>query len=876
MKKNKTRKELLLEVETLKAQLAEAVDILRAIRSGEVDALVVSGNKGEQVFTLAGAEQPYRIIIEEMREGAVMLAANDSILYCNSGFASMLKMPLERLMGTGIVHYIAPADESVFRELLRQGRKRSSRGEIVLLARDGTCIPTNLSLNTLQLDDTQYVYLVATDLTEQKRIQGELRRTRDEFEKRVKERTAELVKANVAFQAKITERKQMEEELGESEKRYSSLFENMMDGFAYCKMLFDDDGSPADFVYLEVNGAFGWLTGLENVVGKKVTEVIPGIKESNPELFEIYGRVALTGQPEIFEIDLKQLGVWLSISVYSPEREYFVAVFDIITERKRAEEALRKAYEALEARVLERTAELKEVNTSLQVEIAQHKRAEQRISEQAALLDKAHDAIAVRDLEHRLIYWNNGAQRLYGWTTKEALGKNADELLYKGKNPRLIEAENFVMWKGEWTGELGQITKEGNKIIVQSRWTLVRDSEDKPKSILIINTDITDIKNLEKQLLQSQKMESIGTLAGGIAHDLNNMLTPMMLSVQILKEKFKDEQSQKLLTILEKNSRRGADMIKQVLLFSRGFEGERTPIQVKQLIFEIETIAKETFPENIEIRTDIQQDLFTTSGDFTQLHQVLVNLCINARDAMPNGGILGICAENVFIDEKQKRKLTEAKVGSYVAIAVSDTGIGIPEKILERIFEPFFTTKVFGKGTGLGLSIAHAIVKSHGGFIKVYSEPGKGTTFRVYLPATLAEIQQRERQQPELFIGQKELVLVVEDDDSILEVSVLTLEEYGYNVLAANDGADAVALYAQNKDLIKVVLIDMMMPGMDGHTAIKAIQKINPGVKIIAVSGLEQKDERSQSADIGVYAFLPKPYTAEKLLKIIHEVLCGK
>jgi PAS domain S-box-containing protein len=506
------------------------------------------------------------------------------------------------------------------------------------------------------------------------------------------------------------------------------------------------------------------------------------------------------------------------------------------------------------------------------MDLTEHKQSEKKIRDQATLLDKAHDAIAVRDLEHRLIYWNNGAQRLYGWTEKEALGKNADELLYMGKNSKLIEAEKIVIWKGEWTGELKQITKNGKEIIVHSRWTLVHDREDKPKSILIINTDITELKNLEAQLLRGQKMESIGTLAGGIAHDLNNMLTPMMLSVQMLKEKFKDEQSQKLLTILEKNAKRGADLIKQVLLFSRGVEGERMPLAVKQLVFDIEKITKETFPGNIEIRTDVHKDLFTTSGDATQLHQVLINLCLNARDAMLHGGILSISAKNFVIDEKHKRRLTETKVGSYVVIEVCDTGIGIPEKILERIFEPFFTTKVFGKGTGLGLSIAHAIVKSHGGFINVYSEPGKGTTFKVYLPATLAEIEKKEEDQPELFIGHDELVLVAEDEDSIREVIVLTLEENGYKVLAAKNGEDAVALYAQNKDLIKVVLMDMM----DGHAGIKAIRKINPAVKIIAVSGLAKKDELSQIAEIRVNAFISKPYTAEKLLKTIHEVLCGK
>lgn len=361
--------------------------------------------------------------------------------------------------------------------------------------------------------------------------------------------------------------------------------------------------------------------------------------------------------------------------------------------------------------------------------------SEMKLREQAELLDKARDAIAVQDLEHRLIYWNKGAQRIYGCTEEDALGKNADELLYKEESPALIEAKKSVIEKGEWQGELRQVTKDGSEIIVESRWSLVRDDGSKPKSILIISTDVTEKKKLEAQLLRVQRMESIDTLAGGIAHDLNNMLTPIMLSLRMLKEKFTDEQSRKLLDILETNSRRGANLIKQVLSFARGVEGERNPLQLACSLTEIEKIAKETFPRNIEIRTDIQKDLFTISGDATQLHQVIMNLCVNARDAMPEGGILCITAWNFLIDENYARTNTEAKVGSYIVITVSDTGTGIPSRLLNRIFEPFFTTKEPGKGTGLGLSIALAIVKSHGGFINVDSEVGKGTTFRVYLPA---------------------------------------------------------------------------------------------------------------------------------------------
>ncbi|CAG0984452.1 two-component system, cell cycle sensor histidine kinase and response regulator CckA [Methanosarcinales archaeon] len=618
-----------------------------------------------------------------------------------------------------------------------------------------------------------------------------------------------------------------------------------------------------------------WNSGAQKIYGYTADEVkgssisILAPSDHPDEVSQLMERVRRGQYIEHYETvhirnDGKQIDVSLTISPIKDSTGRIIGASTIacdVTERKWMEEVLRRAHDELEIRVQERTAELLEANKEIQ--------------EQASLLDKARDAIAVRDVENRLIYWNKGAQRLYGWTAEEVIGKNADELLYKEESSLLIEAKNSVIEKDEWIGELYQVMKDGKEIIVESRWSLIRDNEGKPKSILIINTDITEKKKLESQLFRSQRMESIGTLAGGIAHDLNNMLTPMMLSVEMLKQKFKDEQSQKLLTILEKNSQRSADLIKQVLSFARGVEGEHKPLQIMNLISEIKKVIKETFPKSIEIRTDIQKDLFAISGDSTQLHQVIMNLCVNARDAMPDGGILNITASNFCIDENYARMHTEAKVGSYITIAVSDNGIGIPPEILDRIFEPFFTTKEFGKGTGLGLSTVLAIVKSHGGFIDVYSEVRKGTKFSIYLPAIQTEMQIEEEEQLELLVGHGELVLVAEDEDSIRDITILTLEKNGYSALAAEDGADAVGEYAQNMDKIKVILMDMMMPIMDGQASIQAIRKINRDVKIIAVSGLAEKDRRAKIADYA-NAFLPKPYTAEKLLKTIHDVLSAK
>ncbi len=502
----------------------------------------------------------------------------------------------------------------------------------------------------------------------------------------------------------------------------------------------------------------------------------------------------------------------------------------------------------------------------------ERQQTEQKIREQAALLDIATDAILVCSLDNKILFWNKGAERLYGWKAEEVLGKDASELLYKDP-PHLQEIDLTLVQKGEWQGELHKITKEGKHIIVQSRWTLVRDDEGKPKSILSVNTDITQKKQLEAQFLRAQRMESIGTLAGGIAHDLNNVLTPILAAVQILQMVVFDDRSQRILDLLETNTKRGADLIKQVLSFARGIEGQRALIQVGHLIREIEKIAKETFPKSINIHTDIRvAELWPVYGDATQLHQVLMNLCVNARDAMPDGGILSISAENIFIDEPYASMNIDASSGPHIVIDVGDTGMGISPSIAERIFEPFFTTKEPGKGTGLGLSTVIGIVKSHSGFVNVYSEVSKGTQFKVYLPATQTP-ESYYAPNLELPKGQGELILVVDDELAIREITKASLETYNYQVVTANDGIEAIALYAEHKNEISVVLTDMMMPSMDGQITIRTLQKINPQVKIIAMSGLESNGMIAQSAGNSVKAFLSKPYTANELLKTIHEVL---
>ncbi|NMG07445.1 response regulator [Brasilonema sp. UFV-L1] len=498
----------------------------------------------------------------------------------------------------------------------------------------------------------------------------------------------------------------------------------------------------------------------------------------------------------------------------------------------------------------------------------------QQIREQAALLEITTDAILVKDLDNQIRFWNKGAEDLYGWKAIEAIGKNVNQLLYSVETEfQLQNLEESLALSGSWQGELHQVTKEGKEIIVASRWTLMRDEDGQAKSILTVNTDITEKKQLEAQFLRAQRLESIGTLAGGIAHDLNNILTPILTAAQLLQLKLPniDQRSQQMFSTIETNAKRGAALVKQVLQFTRGVEGKkRTIVQVNHLFSEIEQIVQETFPKSIEFSINIKSDLWAIVGDATHLHQVLMNLVVNARDALPDGGTLKISAKNVFIDEHYARMNLEANLGPYIMISVTDTGIGMSPEVVDRIFEPFFTTKEFGKGTGLGLSTVRGIITSHGGFVNVSSHVGRGTEFKVFLPAVEATATPLV-ENLELPKGNGELVLVIDDEAPILETTKISLETYNYKVLTASDGIEALALYAQYKDKISIVLVDMMMPSMDGALTIRALQKMNPHVLIIGVSGLVAGDKLIETAR--VKAFLSKPYTTKELLQTLHSLL---
>jgi PAS domain S-box-containing protein len=508
-------------------------------------------------------------------------------------------------------------------------------------------------------------------------------------------------------------------------------------------------------------------------------------------------------------------------------------------------------------------------------DLSERHSAEERLGQQAALIDDARDAMIVKDLDDTILFWSKGAERIYGWRSEDVLGLRSNQLFH-------LEAEEFdaavqtVLATGEWTAELRRITASGATLTVESHWKLLRDHQGRPKSIFTIDTDITERKKLEQQFLRSQRMESVGTLAGGIAHDLNNLLMPILMGVSLLRRFETSEKSVKVIQNIELSAKRAAELVKQVLSFARGEEGSRVAVHLGDIVREVAAIVENTFPKNIAFEARISPDLRSVAGDPTQISQVLLNLCLNSRDAMPDGGTLRVLADNVQIREEDAVASPGVALGNYVVLTVADDGFGMTKEVVDRIFEPFFTTKELGQGTGLGLSTTLGIVRSHGGLVNIVTEPGKGTTFRVYFPprpemTAATERQPTEAAQPRH--GHGELILVVDDEAAVLTITRQTLETFGYRVLTAAGGEEALACYRAEGKRIAMVLTDMMMPGMSGSELIEKLRLIDPDAVIVAVTGLDNKGNVARARSAGASRLLAKPYAAELLLGTLFEAL---
>lgn len=636
----------------------------------------------------------------------------------------------------------------------------------------------------------------------------------------------------------ITERKRAEDALRESETRYCSLFENMVEGLAYCQMIFED-GRPVDFVHLAVNEAFETETGLKGVVGRKLSEVVPGVLESNPKFIAACGRVASTGKPEKFEVYVHAVAKWLSNTLYSPKHGYFVAMFEDITERKRLEEERERL---------------------------------------VAILEATSDYVGFADASDlHLCYANLAGRKMVGFGSDEDITKiKVPDMHPDWANRTHVETIHPALRRdGIWSGETAFLHRDGHEIPVLMVSLAHKDSSGEVKYFSTISRDITQLRKAEAQLQQAQKMEAVGQLAGGVAHDFRNQLTVIKgYAEMLLRRSLVKDEGKELLGQILQAAERSATIAGHLLAFSRQQVLRPEVVNLDSVAGEMMKSMAKALGEDIRLSVMPRGDLWNVRLDTGQLQQALLNLALNARDAMPKGGQLTIETNNIVLNESLVRQHAGASVGRYAVLTVRDNGTGMSPDTLGHLFEPFFTTKPVGEGTGLGLAMVHGFVTQSGGFIEVQSHLDQGAAFRLYFPAVedAGESAGPTSQAIDLPKGSG-TILVVEDEAAIRRMLQETLQECGYTVLPVGNAQDAMVVIASARQKIDLLITDVVMPGWSGPELSKHFRAVRPGVPVLLISGHAGKTLTGHGVVPADVNLLTKPFTSQTLAQIVREAM---
>jgi PAS domain S-box-containing protein len=691
----------------------------------------------------------------------------------------------------------------------------------------------------------------------------------------LREEKVETELLNESLRTEIRERKKAQEELQKlaSVVRYSGELVNLttLDG----RMIF-------------LNDAGSRMLGIKTseVERHVIAEVIPEIllelfnNELIPELIE--GRT-WEGELQYRNVNTGKLTDVQAMCFTIKDAEtdvplFFAHVSRDITERKRAEEALQKAHDELERRVDERTAQLQTKARDLANEVSERERIEDELREEKkfveSALDTLTDAFVVFDLEGKFLRWNKAVMEISGYSDDEMSTMNPADFFAGEDIQRVTKAISLAIEEGHSSLNASVLTKAGVRIPFEFYGDLVRDDEGMPSYVCVVGRDASERKRLEEQLRQAQKMEAVGTLAGGIAHDFNNLLQVVVgFSDLLLENKEEDDPDRDRLLMIRKAAQDGGDLVKGLLTFSRMVKIDPRPIDLNQEVKRVRDLLYRTIPKMIDIELILADDLKTVNVDTNHIEQVLLNLAVNARDAMPEGGRLIIETENATLSEEYCKAHLEVEPGEYVLLAVSDTGHGMEEELLEHIFEPFYTTKETVEGTGLGLAMVFGIVKSHHGHITCYSEPGTGTSFKIYLPAVKAETESEKAITVEIPSSGTETILLVEDDERVQKVAKKILVSAGYKILVAANGSEALEIYRKRGNEISLVILDLIMPEMGGQQCFNELLKIDPEIKVLIASGYSANGTIRGTVDSGAKGFISKPYDSKQILRKIRDIL---
>jgi len=633
----------------------------------------------------------------------------------------------------------------------------------------------------------------------------------------------------------VTEQKRNEFALNKSEELYRSLFENMVEGYAYFRILYKET-QARDILYLSVNNAFERLTGLKSVVGRKLSEVIPGIQETNPEMFEIFGRVALTGKTESFDTRLESLGKWLSITVYSHEQGHCIAVFENITEKKRVEGRLRR------------------------------------------LMDSNAQSVFFWNTKGEVMEANDAFLGLVGYTREELQeGRiNWVELTppeFAGLDREALE--QIVATGSSKPYEKEFIHKDGSRVSILIGAAGFEDNTSEGVCFLL---DLTERKLFEAQLMQSQKLETVGKLAGGIAHEFNSILTAILGQSELLLGELPvgSPQAANVMEISQA-AERASGLTRQLLAYGRKQFLHPEILDLNRVIASMSVMIQHLMGAAISTQIIADPDLHAVMADAGQIEHVIINLVMNAREAMSKGGKLTLKTKNVTWDEANLNNISqfELKEGKYVMMAIADTGVGMSDAVKSRVFEPFFTTKEVGEGTGLGLATCYGIIKQSGGHVSVESEQGRGSTFRVYLPEVEAKTKllPQRVESADLPRG-TETILLVEEDPALRELAAALLTSLGYKMLVAGHASEALNLnLSRDGRKLDLLCTDLGLPPLTGWDLVERIRVIHPDLRILFTSSFTANAIRSQDALQRDVAVLQKPFTPFALARKLREVL---